>query len=106
AKQAAASEPAAAPLAPPPPTAGNADPQRTAHAKALFEKAANAYAAGHYYDAIEDFLEVDRTYPNEQLPYNIAKAYDNLGNRSGALGYYREYLRRSPSAPDHEAVAA
>ncbi|HTQ05920.1 MAG TPA: PEGA domain-containing protein [Polyangiaceae bacterium] len=106
AKQAAATEPTPVPLAPPAPAASNDDPQRTAHAKALFEKAANAYAAGHYYDAIEEFLEVDRFYPNDQLPYNIAKAYDNLGSRPGALRYYREYLRRSPDAPDHEAVVA
>lgn len=104
AKQAAAAEPAPAPLAPPAPAAPGDDPQRTAHAKALFEKAANAYATGRYYDAIEQFLEVDRFYPNDQLPYNIAKAYDNLGSRPGALRYYREYLRRSPEAPDHEAV--
>jgi tetratricopeptide (TPR) repeat protein len=90
----------------PPPSSATDDAGRTAHAKALFEKAANAYAAGHYYEAIEGFLELDRFYPNDQLPYNIAKAYDNLGSRAGALRYYREYLRRSPDAPDHDAVVA
>lgn len=105
AKQTAATEAPAAPLAPQPAPANGDDPERTAHAKALFEKAASAYAAGHYYDAIEQFLEVDRFYPNDQLPFNIAKAYDNLGNRAGALRYYREYLRRSPAAPDRESVA-
>ena len=89
-----------APLVP----AANEDAGRTAHAKALFEKAANAYASGHYYEAIESFLELDRFYPNDQLPFNIAKAYDNLGSRPGALRYYREYLRRSPGAADHETV--
>jgi tetratricopeptide (TPR) repeat protein len=88
----------------PPSAAASDDAGRTAHAKALFEKAANAYAAGHYYEAIETFLELDRFYPNDQVPYNIAKAYDNLGSRPGALRYYREYLRRSPDAADHDAV--
>jgi tetratricopeptide (TPR) repeat protein len=97
---AAEAPPAPAPLVPP----VQEDAGRTAHAKALFEKAANAYASGHYYDAIESFLELDRFYPSDQLPFNIAKAYDNLGSRPGALRYYREYLRRSPRAPDHEAV--
>jgi tetratricopeptide (TPR) repeat protein len=92
----------AAALAPTPSTSDEAG--RTAHAKALFEKAANAYAAGRYYEAIETFLELDRFYPNDQVPYNIAKAYDNLGSRPGALRYYREYLRRSPDAADHDAV--
>jgi hypothetical protein len=103
ASKSATAEPPPAPVAPAALSA-NDDPGRTAHAKALFEKAANAYAAGHYYEAIEGFLELDRFYPNDQLPYNVAKAYDNLGSRPGALRYYREYLRRSPTAADHEAV--
>jgi tetratricopeptide (TPR) repeat protein len=82
------------------------DPARTAHAKGLFEKAANAYAAGKYYDAIESFLELDRFYPTNQLPFNIAKAYDNLGSKPGALRFYREYLRRSPEAADKDSVVA
>jgi tetratricopeptide (TPR) repeat protein len=103
AKQASAETPAATPTPASGATASD-DAGRTAHAKSLFEKAANAYAAGHYYEAIESFLELDRFYPNDQLPYNIAKAYDNLGSRPGALRYYREYLRRSPDAADHDAV--
>lgn len=83
---------------------GGEDPARVAHAKTLFEKGAAAYAAGRYYDAIEVFLEVDRLYPNAQLSFNIAKAYDNLGNRPGALRSYREYLRRAPDAPDKDAI--
>jgi tetratricopeptide (TPR) repeat protein len=103
-KQTAAAEPAPAPLQASVPASSGDDPARTAHAKALFEKAASAYSGGRYYEAIEDFLEVERVYPNDQLPYNIAKAYDNLGSRPGALRYYRDYLRRSPDAPDREAV--
>ncbi|HEV8548967.1 MAG TPA: hypothetical protein VGQ57_08065, partial [Polyangiaceae bacterium] len=82
------------------------DPNRMAHAKTLFDKGASAYAAGRYYEAIEVFLEVDRLYPNAQLSFNIAKAYDNLGSRPGALRSYREYLRRAPDAPDKDAVIA
>jgi hypothetical protein len=97
---------APAPLAPTPELAAGAndDPARTAHAKALFEKAANAYAAAHYYEAIESFLELDRFFPTNQLPFNIAKAYDNLGSKPGALRYYREYLRRSPEAADKDSI--
>src|SRR5688572_10416529 len=87
-----AAAPAVAPVAPSPelPVGANDDPARTAHAKTLFERAANAYAAGKYYEAIESFLELDRFYPTKQLPFNIAKAYDNLGSKPGALRYYRE----------------
>ena len=83
---------------------GGEDPARVAHAKTLFEKGAAAYAAGRYYEAIEVFLEVDRLYPNAQLSFNIAKAYDNRGSRPGALRSYREYLRRAPDAPDKDAI--
>jgi len=83
---------------------GGEDPARVAHAKTLFEKGAASYAAGRYYEAIETFLEVDRLYPNAQLSFNIAKAYDNLGSRPGALRSYREYLKRAPDAPDKDAI--
>jgi tetratricopeptide (TPR) repeat protein len=82
------------------------DPSRMAHAKALFDKGASAYAAGRYYEAIEIFSEVDRLYPNAQLCFNIAKSYDNLGSKPGALRSYREYLRRAPDAQDKDVVVA
>ncbi|HEX6275857.1 MAG TPA: PEGA domain-containing protein [Polyangiaceae bacterium] len=82
-----------------------ADPGRVARARALFDEGVAAYAAGRYYDSIERFTETARLYPNQQLSFNIAKAYDNLGNRSAALRYYREYLRSSEGPPDGATVA-
>lgn len=73
-------------------------------AKALFEKGVAAYSAGRYYEAIEIFTETDRLYPNPQLSFNIAKAYDNLGSKTGGLRFYRDYLRRSPDAADKATV--
>ncbi len=87
-----------------PATESGADASTLARAKALFERGATAYGQGHYYEAIEIFTETSRVYPNPQLAFNIAKAYDNLGSHPGALCYYRDYLRRSPNAPDREAV--
>jgi tetratricopeptide (TPR) repeat protein len=106
ARSAQAATPAAAPVVPAPELGAgeNDDLARTAHAKTLFERAATAYAAGKYHEAIESFLELDRFYPTNQLPFNIAKAYDNLGSKPGALRYYREYLRRSPGAADKDSV--
>lgn len=76
------------------------DPGRVARARALFDEGVAAYAQGRYYDAIERFTETSRLYPNKQLAFNIAKAYDNLGNRPAALRYYRDYLRSSTDPPD------
>jgi hypothetical protein len=86
--------------------AASADPAARGRAKVLFERGASAYAAGRYQEAIESFLETSRVYPNPALAFNIGKAYDNLGSRPNALRYYRDYLRGSPEAPDHEAVTA
>ena len=73
-------------------------------AKVLFEKGVAAYSGGKYYEAIEIFIETDRLYPNPQIAYNIAKAYDQLGSRSGSLRYYRDYLGRSPEATDRGEI--
>jgi tetratricopeptide (TPR) repeat protein len=86
--------------------APDSEPGLVARAKSLFARGATAYSAGRYYEAIEIFTEANRLYPNPQFSFNIAKAYDNLGSRSGALRYYLEYLRRSPEALDRVAVEA
>ena len=75
-------------------------------AKALFDKAVSAYANGRYFEAIEIFSETDRLYPNPQIAFNIAKAYDQLGSKGGSLRYYKDYLRRSPEATDRGAIEA
>jgi tetratricopeptide (TPR) repeat protein len=82
------------------------EPGAVQRAKALFEKGVAAYSNGRYYEAIEIFTETDRLYPNPQIAFNIAKAYDQLGSKSGSLSYYRDYLRRSPEATDRAAIEA
>jgi tetratricopeptide (TPR) repeat protein len=73
-------------------------------ARALFERGAAAYAEKRYFEAIDFFLETQRVYPTPHLAFNIAKAYDHVENQSGALRYYREYLRSSPDAADSAEV--
>jgi tetratricopeptide (TPR) repeat protein len=82
------------------------EPGAVQRAKALFEKGVAAYSTGRYYEAIEIFTETDRLYPNPQIVFNIAKAYDQLGSKSGSLSYYRDYLRRSPEATDRAPIEA
>jgi tetratricopeptide (TPR) repeat protein len=73
-------------------------------ARRLFEKGANAYRDGRFYDAVDIFLETNRLYPDPKLAFNIGKAFEGLGNQPGALRYYRDYLRRLPDAPDKKEV--
>jgi tetratricopeptide (TPR) repeat protein len=64
-----------------------------------------AFAAGQYEDAIAAFLTADALHPSSETAFNIAKAYEAQGDDSHALEYFREYLRRSPSATDRDAVS-
>lgn len=73
-------------------------------AKAMYERAVRAYRAARYRDAIELFLAADRLAPRAALSFDVARAYDQLGDGRAALRCYREYLRRSPAASNREPV--
>ncbi|MEP7052386.1 MAG: PEGA domain-containing protein [Pseudomonadota bacterium] len=79
---------------------------RRAEAKTKYEEGAQAYAAGHFKDAVDLFLAADHLVPSTPLSFNIARAYENLGDDAGALRWYRDYLRRSPNASNAESVRA
>jgi hypothetical protein len=64
-----------------------------------------AFAAGHYEDAIAAFLTADALHPSPETSFNIAKAYEAQGDESHALSFYREYLRRAPEAADRNGVS-
>src|SRR4051812_27324837 len=101
----AVAEPARAPVrAEAKPDLGEPEAVAKARAQLLFEKGVTAYREARYYDAVDIFLETNRLYPDPKLSFNVGKAYEGLGNQSGALRYYREYLRRLPEAPDAHEV--
>ena len=75
-------------------------------ARSLFQQGVAAYRAGRYYEAVDIFLETQRIYPDTQLCFNVARAYENLGNTSAALRYYRDYLRQADRPSDGEEVKA
>jgi tetratricopeptide (TPR) repeat protein len=83
-----------------------ADDTRRLDAKARYEQGAQAYASGHFKDAVDLFLAADRLSPSAPLSFNIARAYEKLGDDSGALRWYRDYLRRSPNAANAADVKA
>lgn len=79
---------------------------RREQAKLSFQRGADQYRAGHYQAAVQAFLEADRLAPSPPLSFNIARAYERLDDASGALRWYRDYLRRSPSAKNAPEVRA
>ena len=78
--------------------------ERRTEAKSKYQQGADAYAAGRYKDAVDFFLAADHLAPSAPLSFNIARAYEKLGDDSGALRWYRDYLRRNPSASNAENV--
>ncbi|MBN2192618.1 MAG: PEGA domain-containing protein [Polyangiaceae bacterium] len=75
-------------------------------ARTEYERGAQAFAAGRYREAIEHFIATNRLSPNPALAYNIALAYDSMGDSASALRYYRDYLRALPQAEDRTEVTA
>jgi tetratricopeptide (TPR) repeat protein len=83
-----------------------ADDARRADARARYEEGVAAYSAGRFKDAVDLFLAADRLSPSAPLSFNIARAYDKLGDDSAALRWYRDYRRRAPTASNSGDVAA
>ena len=73
-------------------------------ARGLFQQGVAAYRAGRFYEAVQIFLQTQRIYPDTQLLFNVARAYENLGNGSAALRYYRDYLRQADRPSDGDEV--
>src|ERR1044071_725410 len=90
--------------APPPAQDAAAVEERRARAKTRYEEGAAAYSAGRFKDAVDLFLEADSLAPSAPLSFNIARAYEKLGDDAGALRWFRDYLRRAPDAPNAKEV--
>jgi tetratricopeptide (TPR) repeat protein len=66
--------------------------------------ARDACERGDYRKAIEGFVAADRLRPRAALWFEVAQAYEALGDASQALAAYRQYLQRAPRAPDAASV--
>lgn len=81
---------------------GSAEAAAKERARALYERGARAYADAKYQEAATQFLAAHRVYPTPEFLFNVAKAFDRLDHRAGALAYYREYARARPGSADEE----
>jgi tetratricopeptide (TPR) repeat protein len=76
-------------------------------AKARYDEGVASYRAGRYAHAVELFLAADALAPSAPLAFNVARAYEKLGETAKALRYYRDFLRRAPNPPNaHEVRSA
>lgn len=81
-------------------------PASAAQAKLRYEEGKAAYEDARFADAIRAFSEADVLAPRAALSFNIARAYERLGDRARALEHYRDYLRRAPDAENAATVRA
>jgi tetratricopeptide (TPR) repeat protein len=73
-------------------------------AQARYRRGVTSYSSGRYTEAIDLFRQADRLSPSAALSYNIARAYEKIGDGPSTLAWYRDYLRRSPNSTDADEV--
>jgi tetratricopeptide (TPR) repeat protein len=81
-------------------------PRAAEQAKLRFEAGKAAYRAGRYSEAVTCFLDADALAPRAPLSFDIARAYEQLGDAPAAVRFYRNYLERAPTAANAPAVRA
>ncbi|RYZ05835.1 MAG: PEGA domain-containing protein [Myxococcales bacterium] len=87
-------------------TSPSAADAKRAQGKARYERGVEAYSAGRYKDAIDLFLQADSLAPSAALSFNIARAYEKIGDDAAALQWYRDFRRREPKAKNAVEVDA
>jgi len=65
-------------------------------------RAREAFAAGHYQDALDGFVKLyaEKLHPNYLR--NIGRCYQNLGDPDKAISSFREYLRKAKAVDSEE----
>lgn len=90
------------------PSPASADPTtvegKRAEGKARYERGVAAYSAGRYKDAIDLFLQADALAPSAALSFNIARAYEKIGDDASTLQWFRDFRRRAPDAKNAREV--
>ncbi len=77
---------------------------KRAEGRARYERGADAYSKGRFTDAIDLFLEADALAPSAALSFNIARAYEKIGDDASTLRWYRDFRRRAPDAKNGAEV--
>jgi tetratricopeptide (TPR) repeat protein len=73
-------------------------------ARELFKKSEESYREGRFQEVVDLLMEAYRLDPKPVLLYNIARAYEGLGDAQHAIEAYRHYLETDPEANDRLAL--
>lgn len=80
----------------------HAQPAKTADE--YFEESKKLYTIEKYDEAVAALKKAYELSPDPAYLFNIAQALRKKGDCTGAIGYYRKYLRDSPDAPNRAKV--
>jgi len=69
-----------------------------------FELGNQAYAKGHYAEALAEYFVSHRLVPNRNVLFNIARCYEQLDRFDEAYRYYHDLLSLELPAPDRQEV--
>jgi tetratricopeptide (TPR) repeat protein len=73
-------------------------------AKARYMSAQSHYNLNEFAEALQDFKEAYRIYPDPAFLFNIAQCERQLGDFDEAIKFYRSYLRNKPDATNAKEV--
>ena len=79
-------------------------PEEKTKAREHYQKGLTHYDIKEYSDALAEFKNAYRVVQDPAFLFNIAQCYRKLGQDVEALDYYRNYLRRFPTAPNRGEV--
>lgn len=77
-----------------------------ARAVALYEESEEHYREGRFAMAAMMLREAYGLFPDPDLLYNLARAYEGSGNLEGALESYARFLEAEPETGDRGAIEA
>jgi tetratricopeptide (TPR) repeat protein len=80
------------------------DESQLAAAKQHYAAATKFYDLAEYEGALREFKEAYRAVEDPAFLFNIAQCHRKLGHTQDAITFYRNYLRRAPSAANRAEV--
>src|SRR5689334_23338309 len=91
-------------LAAPAARAAGPTPEDKAKARDHYNKGLVHYDLKEYPEALAEFKNAYRYVQDPAFLFNIAQCHRRLGQNAEALDFYRNFLRRSPAAPNRAEV--
>jgi tetratricopeptide (TPR) repeat protein len=73
-------------------------------AKARFVAGQSHYNLNEFPEALREFKEAYRLYPDPVFLYNLGQCERQLGHLDEAIRFYRTFLREQPKAPNRQEV--